>query len=447
VSTNNGAQVWASSLAMVGVAVLTVVTSAGLAWGAGGDLVWSDRLDTGRFHDSAEAIAANANRVFVAGAAGGLTNTDFLVRAYDAGTGALLWDNREDAGGSESAIAVTTVGTKVFAAGPSFKSALDVRGVVRAYDAGSGVIRWEDVADAVYFRAIAAYGPRVFVGGSRTGTSELGPGYIRAYGAATGEVLWEDTIGTSAAVQALSASGPSVFVTAVVHDDRDTGFGFLVRAYDAQTGQLRWESRDDGYAAAITTQGTRVIVAGSLWNTRGDDNPLFPYDPVVRAYDAASGNILWENRQPAGDFGGQLGAVAVRNGWVVAAGLVANAVTGADILVRAYDVRRGALLWEDQHDGGAGGEDMTIVTSLSIAGDRVAVAGSVSTGVDDQFFDQFFVRAYELDSGLPVWEDTQGGGDNDWAPGVVALGNRFFTAGVLTGPGDFDFVVRAYEAR
>ena len=84
------------------------------------------------------------------------------------------------------------------------------------------------------------------------------------------------------------------------------------------------------------------------------------------------------------------------------------------------------------------------VTSLSIAGDRVAVAGSVSTGVDDQFF----VRAYELNSGAPVWEDTQGGSETDWATGVVALGNRFFTAGFITDANsEPNFVVRAYEAR
>ena len=427
-----------SNPAALGVALVVLLVWGGVASGAGGDLVWSDRFDTGR-QEGATAIAANANRVFAAGMTQNATDNDLLVRAYDARTGALLWENREDGGAFEQAVAIASVGGKVFAAGISSVPPFPFHNaaLLRAYDATSGVILWEDLVDdaelSTGFNAIAAHGPRVFASGSEVLAGGVGAGLLRAYNAGNGDLLWQATVSPRATLGAVTALGASVFVAGATINSSSI-FEFLVRAYDARTGELRWESdQADGIAVAITTSGGRVIVAGGLANGSGN------FDPVVRVYDATSGDLLWENRQAAGDFGGILRSVTTRGGRVFSAGSVVNFATNEDILVRAYDVRTGSMLWESQHDGGDSDDEGA--NSVAVTGSRVAVAGSVRVAGTEQFF----VRAYDVRTGAAAWEDTQGGADG-FATAAVALGDRFFAAGVST-EATQDFVVRAYEAR
>ena len=59
---------------------------------AAGDLLWQDQVDFAGGADVALAVAADAGRVVAVGSAQNHAgNTDFVVRAYDGKTGALLW--------------------------------------------------------------------------------------------------------------------------------------------------------------------------------------------------------------------------------------------------------------------------------------------------------------------------------------------------------------------
>jgi len=70
------------------------------ASGAGGDLQWEDQVDKAGFDDAVRTMASGGGRVFAAGvgtnAAG---NQDFLVRAYEAKTGVLLWEDQVEKAG------------------------------------------------------------------------------------------------------------------------------------------------------------------------------------------------------------------------------------------------------------------------------------------------------------------------------------------------------------
>jgi hypothetical protein len=90
----------------------------GKVQGKSGDIVWTDQVQVGK-NDTAQAIAVNDKRAFVAGNVSNSegSNVDFFVRAYDVQRGTVLWEDRYDSGISDIALAVKTQGKRVFAAG------------------------------------------------------------------------------------------------------------------------------------------------------------------------------------------------------------------------------------------------------------------------------------------------------------------------------------------
>ncbi len=124
-----------------GKIILPFVLSFLLAIGAlakGGDLLWDDQFDNGGGSNEALAITAQGNMVYAAGFGGGTTvgEEEFVVRAYDAKTGDLLWDDQFDKGGGFNvAFAITAQGNMVYAAGFGETAGGDFEFVVRAYDA------------------------------------------------------------------------------------------------------------------------------------------------------------------------------------------------------------------------------------------------------------------------------------------------------------------------
>jgi glucose dehydrogenase len=235
------------------VALLGSFCLVGGACGAGGDLVWEDHADTAGGADGINALAVRSGLVFAAGfdtnTAG---NRDFLVRAYDAHSGSLLWKDRVDtAGDADRAFALAAGAGQVFAAG---------------------------------------FGTNV-----------------------------------------------------------DGNQDFLVRAYDPQTGALRWEDQRDpaGFndvAEALAVRGGQVFAAGSGERAAGNQ------DFLVRAYEVKSGTLRWEDRADKAGLNDAAFALAVEGGLVFAAGFGTNAAGNQDFLIRAYQTKDGALVWEDQVD-------------------------------------------------------------------------------------------------
>jgi outer membrane protein assembly factor BamB len=162
------------------------------AYDAGtGAVLWTDRFDSTGF-DQALAIAADAGRVFAAGQGG--ANQDFLLRAYDAATGTLLWQDQFDGGGLDVALAVAAQSGRVFAAGSGGTQFL-----VRAYDAANGTPLWQDMVNLSIFgaQAIAVDSSRVIVVAENF--------TVRAYDAATGGFLWQDKFADGVRANAVAA--------------------------------------------------------------------------------------------------------------------------------------------------------------------------------------------------------------------------------------------------
>ncbi|PYN10451.1 MAG: hypothetical protein DME06_14085, partial [Candidatus Rokuibacteriota bacterium] len=100
---------------------------------------------------------------------------------------------------------------------------------------------------------------------------------------------------------------------------------FLVRAYDAASGELLWTDQPGGIqGGGITVGGGQAFVAGFFRGT-------------VRAYDAVGGQLRWES-----DFPGEASPVAWAGGRVFVGGTSPHPVppiTAFDWLLNAYDVR------------------------------------------------------------------------------------------------------------
>ena len=273
---------------------------------AAGRLLWQDRFGQ---DDYVVAVAVEKGRVFVAGSAGNLSGgSDLFIRAYDTQTGAMLWSDRMSSGFVE-AIAVDA--GRVFVVGGTWFDGSRSALLVRAYLATNGILLWEDRFDPIpghnAGKTVAASGGRVFVGGYAASVPGNEQFIVRAYEAGSGRVLWQDfeTRLGGGAVQAILADGARAYAGGCISGN------CVVRAYDVRRGTLRWESHEDANSIeALTLSGGRIVFGGSRVNRIQEF--------LVRSRRALDGALLWSRSE---EFGlGSFARGVVAQGSIVVAG-------------------------------------------------------------------------------------------------------------------------------
>lgn len=323
-----------------------------------GALQWEDVFDIAQDGQFVESVAAGEGRTFAVGVIGTGTSADWLVKAYDATTGAVLWqDQVHHDDGFDAARAVAIDDAKVYVSGPSDQAdgdPADVELLVRAYDAATGQVAWETVVEppAGAFGFDVGYtSPTVvddaghlYVAGILIDQSFGLESVVWAFDTGTGSLLWQDQLsanGTNDQPWGLVALGGKVFVSAL------TGGISHLRAYDAATGNVVWEDLVDegGFGPFLGGQGTVVV--------ESSETCLGTCNLTVRGYDAASGALLWSDTLAR--KGNQFGAsVAVSEGQAIV--LADDQPKGATlddarVLVRSYDLSSGRLAWQATADG------------------------------------------------------------------------------------------------
>ena len=462
--------------------LVTLLFWAGTSWGAGGTVLWEDRFDSGNGFNFVSALGVKGNRLFSAGFGEtcddpptcSMRRTEWVVRALHTKTGAVLWQDRFDRGGGFSrAQAVAVTSERVFAAGsgvgcddPPACTTGSGDWVVRAYDAKTGTLLWNDefgVAgsfDEAF--AVVVAGGRVFVAGDAR-SCENPPEcsqfprlwVVRAYDPKTGTLLWQDQFDNGAGlnrVRTLAVKGQRLFAGGDARACSDL-LGctmdpqqWVVRTYDTKTGALLWQDRFDNGGGnngvnAITVKDRWVFASGGA-RAPCDDPPGSQdclgsgFEWVVRAYDAKTGTLLWS------DVSGLGGTFSVANGIVAggkrvfAAGFAENCpdfpacgLAPADWLVRAYDRKTGALLWQDRFNRGGASSRAIAIT---LKGKRVFAVGSGecdSPGCSERRTD-WVVRAYETATGGLLWDDQFDAGEGRNSADTVAVkGKRLFVGG------------------
>jgi len=427
-----------------------------------GDLLWQDQVDFAGGADVALAVAADAGRVVAVGSAQNRAgNTDFVVRAYDGKTGALLWKDQVNAGAAnDAATAVVIEGDTVVVGGTSQPTTGGPHLILRAYAVKTGKLAWEDRSALQSFNGLASGGSRVVITGTTATSTGSGRLFVRAYVTKTGVVAWQDRpappVGYDnfvGAPRGLAVSGHNAYVTGTV-----TGPGATtschVRSYDAADGNLNWATVHVSpcRALAVAADGKRVIVAGQ--------GSIALDDLHVQAYDADHGGFLWEmlsgvgtgteNALLATDLEHRLAFVG---GWIR---WEPGSFNQEAFLVRAYDSATGVLRWEDQYPGARPFVNRCLChgRDLITQGHRVFAVGIGAFNAGP--LGTWVVRSYDAREGDLLWQDEfqpvggVGGSPYGEAGGLAVAvdGGRAFVAGAgFNAAGNSDFTLRAYDAK
>ena len=206
---------------------------------ADGQLLWENVIPLATTIGLPACLEEGRDLVFVCGShhsSLGITN-DFMVRAYDMRTGELRWADRPDDGGLWSSAQALTSGDKVFVIGFLGCDFLSVppgcRFAVRAYDADTGALVWQDLASDRTFVDVVADGDSIFVAGAELDASGSQVATIRAYDADTGALVWVDSAGAGRLIgyRRLAIGDNGLFAGGSIWETQFGPQSFLVRAF------------------------------------------------------------------------------------------------------------------------------------------------------------------------------------------------------------------------
>jgi outer membrane protein assembly factor BamB len=403
----------------------------------GGDLLWKDQFSDTDSISNAVAVAGG-RLVLVATVSNAAGNRDISVRAYNAKSGEPLWSDLVNRQGADDFGAAIVLDTRTaIVTGRSIVGG-SVRAILRAYDAKTGAVLWEDAWPGTA-GALALHGGLVLVSGNVVDGAGTSRPLVRAYRTTSGAIVWEDTTHASGLI---TTHGRTGFVTTAVPSASFplAAFSCLVRAFDVATGGPLWETIQDVASdcspISLATDGRHVVVAGAA-GLCGDD--LF-----ARGYDAATGDTLWtvNGSQPCAMLNAYVAVdIEKRRAFFAGFQLAIDPVSLTlceQFLVQSYDVRTGSLQWEAREPEQCGEVPTASFRALDLVAKhgRLYVVGGGST--------DSLVRAYDTDRGALLWRD------DFQMPGPV--GCCFFPPRQIDAEGGRVFVaapgmIRAYDAK
>ena len=135
----------------------------------------------------------------------------------------------------------------------------------------------------------------------------------------------------------------------------------------------------------------------------------------------APGDVLWTDFYNHATFGGSAGAIAWHRGRVVAGGVVGDGTNFfIDAYVRTVRDSNGALEWQETVDLGNDGM-FDNIRSIAAARGRAFAAGNATKVAGDS---DFLVRAYNPRTGAQLWQDQfDPNGSRDEAFAITARRN------------------------
>jgi hypothetical protein len=182
---------------------------------------------------------------------------------------------------------------------------------VKVYDAATGEVLSDDLyelnVNEENSTGLNTFHERIFAGGVGLGTTELSNFVLRVYDAKTGAFQWEGQLNLmprdgGEVAQLVSTTGPRRAVLRKVHDVGPAMPQplFVLRALDASTGGLVWE---DEFSAGGTGTGWRSQPVSRLIGQEGNATEAGQtFDFRIRMLDRSGQMMLWEDQispQPA----------------------------------------------------------------------------------------------------------------------------------------------------
>jgi hypothetical protein len=436
----------------------------------GGHALWSARYQgnaAGWSITNDIAVDPSGRMVYVTGesvSAG--TWQKFVTVAYDATTGAQVWEARYSGSTiySEIAMRVATSpeGSRVYVTGYGQNPGTGLDYTTIAYDAATGTRLWVthysgpgggwDIPMALL---VSPDGGTLYVSGySEIGTTWAFNAATVALDAANGQVLWSHRYagpgGQAYGLDAtLSENGERLYVTGMRWSP-SAAWDFVTLAYDTAGGALLWDSAYDGPASgtdlargvAVSKEGTRVYIGGESEGigTRSDLATI--------GYDAATGAELWVSRYdgPSNHYEWSRDVALTPDGeTVVIGGSSVRVATVLEYVALAYNTADGSLRWLYEYDGPGNEYDEVRGMKMSATGDRLYLTGqswSWSTAYD------MATVAVDTATGAEIWVARfDGTGNRDYGTQVAMdpLGLRVIATGYGRGTsGDLDYITASY---
>jgi hypothetical protein len=418
-----------------------------------GTLLWEDRADANGWEE-ATSVAARGDRVYAVGFTSGVDD-GVLIRATDARTGALAWQDQVGGGWVANSPVAAADDDRVYVAwSRSPESGGSYEWVVRAYEGASGALLWEDVLPLGVSFALVTGGGRVYVAGSAPNPSSAFPWTVRAHEPSTGTLLWQDQMSGPSEARTLAFADGRLYAGGVDYGQR----GANVRAYEATTGALLWEHLTPGpgglsYTQVVKAHGRRVFGLQVIRTGDPAHAGRFPLPRVV-ARDGATGELLWEDVVDVGPMN-RLSDLDVSGSRVTAVGSGGprcrlDSLDDCDVLVRTWRAATGARLWERQLDLSGLNDRALLVAadegSLFVHSLAGSPAGQAPQSTSPAIEPQWVVHAFAGATGELRWQAV--GAHGDRAAAMALEGGRLFLAGMGPGgPFEKERLVRAYDAR
>ena len=198
-------------------------------------------------------------------------------------------------------------GGGIVAAGFGYENGSESTITVKVYDAASGEVLSEDVYELSIKEDRSSQGKapeaRIFAGGVGQGATDLSNFVLRVYDAKTGEFQWTGQLNLTTSNEDENDIGHMISTVvprrAVVTKVRDTNESdvphplFLLRAWDTATGGIIWEDRfaADQKAAALARQIADGSAGFDGLELGGDT-----FDFRILMFDGGGRTVLWEDR-------------------------------------------------------------------------------------------------------------------------------------------------------
>ena len=176
---------------------------------------------------------------------------------------------------------------------------------------------------------------------------------VKVYDAASGEVLSDEVYELNVKEEGSAPSNPletRIFAGGVGLAAKDLS-NFVLRVYDAKTGQFQWEgqlnltpSDGDGTGQAVSTVVSRRATITKIHATQSAlQQPVF----LLRAWDALTGGLVWEDEFSA-DGTGRAKAQQIATQLISLDGNAPQVLHAFDFRIRMIDYIGQEVLWEDQ---------------------------------------------------------------------------------------------------
>ena len=364
-----------------------------------GRQAWISRYNnaSANLDDKAFALALDnySGSVFVTGESYSTPGRADIVTVRYSGEGTEQWVARwkNDAFGGLNAgyaIALNRSGTTVFVAGETHGgTAHNADYITIAYDAASGAQLWQATyngpgskVDKVYAIAVAPNGNPVVTGESDGGTTKADYATIM-YDGATGAQTWlarydGGVLKKDQAFAVRTDDAGNVFVTGA--SEARTGCQYATIKYNA-AGELQWAGRYDehtkrnfGYDLVLDPSGN-VYVTGA---SQGDKN-YFSFATVK--YDP-NGALVWANRYHKGrEIARSIDYSSADGKIFVAGSSYINSTHLEDYLLQKIDAQTGVTEWVTSYNGTGSRADIAYNVKVCPSEASVAVTGTSNGGM------------------------------------------------------------------